>query len=386
MSDQSRRAESRLQGTAGLVRNGALAVAVVSFAACGRAVDSGADSASARSGVNVAGADSLATADVAGTTEPQMQAVLDQLGALGPKSLVTLTPVEARKQPTPADAVAAMLLAQGRDTAASALVTGVTSIDRSIRGAVGNIPARIYTPDGTGPFPVIVYYHGGGWVIADKAVYDAGARGLSKQANAVVISIDYRRAPEAKFPAQHDDALAAYRWAIANAASIRGDAARIALAGESAGGNLALATAIAARDAKLQKPLAVVSVYPIAQSDTTTASYNTYANAKPLSRPMMNWFATQTVRTPADMQDPRINLVRANLRDLPPVTIINAQIDPLLDDGAMLERALRDAGTPVERRVYDGVTHEFFGMAAVEDKAKEAQQYAGKRLSEAFGK
>jgi len=386
MSDQSRRAESRLQGTAGLVRNGALAVAVVSFAACGRAADSRADSASARSGVNVAGADSLATADVAGTTEPQMQAVLDQLGALGPKSLVTLTPVEARKQPTPADAVAAMLLAQGRDTAASALVTGVTSIDRSIRGAVGNIPARIYTPDGTGPFPVIVYYHGGGWVIADKVVYDAGARGLSKQANAVVISIDYRRAPEAKFPAQHDDALAAYRWAIANAASIRGDAARIALAGESAGGNLALATAIAARDAKLQKPLAVVSVYPIAQSDTTTASYNTYANAKPLSRPMMNWFATQTVRTPADMQDPRINLVRANLRDLPPVTIINAQIDPLLDDGAMLERALRDAGTPVERRVYDGVTHEFFGMAAVEDKAKDAQQYAGKRLSEAFGK
>ena len=386
MSNQSRRAESRLQGTAGLVRNGALAVAVVSFAACGRAADSRADSASARSGVNVAGADSLATADVAGTTEPQMQAVLDQLGALGPKSLLTLTPVEARKQPTPADAVAAMLLAQGRDTAASALVTGVTSIDRSIRGAVGNIPARIYTPDGTGPFPVIVYYHGGGWVIADKAVYDAGARGLSKQANAVVISIDYRRAPEAKFPAQHDDALAAYRWAIANAASIRGDAARIALAGESAGGNLALATAIAARDAKLQKPLAVVSVYPIAQSDTTTASYNTYANAKPLSRPMMNWFATQTVRTPADMQDPRINLVRANLRDLPPVTIINAQIDPLLDDGAMLERALRDAGTPVERRVYDGVTHEFFGMAAVEDKAKDAQQYAGKRLSEAFGK
>jgi acetyl esterase len=144
-------------------------------------------------------------------------------------------------------------------------VPGVTSVDRAIRGAAGDIPARIYTPEGAGPFPVIVYYHGGGWVIADKNVYDGGARGLAKAANAVVVSVDYRLAPEAKFPAQHDDALAAYRWALANAASIKGDPKRVALAGESAGGNLAVATAVAARDAKLQAPAAVISVYPIAQ-------------------------------------------------------------------------------------------------------------------------
>ena len=100
---------------------------------------------------------------------------------------------------------------------------------------------------------------------------------------------------------------------------------------------------------------------------------------------MMGWFARHTVRTPADLQDPRISLVKANLRDLPPVTIINAQIDPLLDDGAQLEQALESAGNAVERRVYDGVTHEFFGMAAVEDKAKDAQAYAGERLRSAFG-
>ena len=279
----------------------------------------------------------------------------------------------------------ALLAQQSKDTMPMALVPGVSSVDRSIRGAVGDIPARIYTPEGAGPFPVIVYYHGGGWVIADKDVYDGGARGLAKQANAVVVSVDYRLAPEAKFPAQHDDALAAYRWAVANAASIKGDPKRVALAGESAGGNLAVATAVAARDAKLQQPSAVIAVYPIAQPDTTTASYTTYATAKPLNRAMMGWFARQTTRTPADLQDPRINLVSANLRDLPPVTIINAQIDPLLDDGAMLEQALRSAGNPVERRVYDGVTHEFFGMAAVEDQAGEAQVYAGQRLKSAFG-
>jgi acetyl esterase/lipase len=314
-----------------------------------------------------------------------MQKVLDQHAKLGPKPIETLEPAEARRQPSPADAVKAQLVADGKDTMPTALVPGITSVDRSIRGAAGNIPARIYTPEGAGPFPVIVYYHGGGWVIANKDVYDGGARGLAKAANAVVVSIDYRLAPEHKFPAQHDDALAAYHWALANAASIKGDPKRVALAGESAGGNLAVATAMGARDAKLQQPTHVIAVYPIAQPDTTTASYATYANAKPLNRAMMGWFARHTIRTPADLQDPRINLVKANLSGLPPVTIINAQIDPLLDDGAMLEQALRSAGNQVERKVYDNVTHEFFGMAAVEGKAKDAQAYAGDRLKRAFG-
>ena len=318
--------------------------------------------------------------------EPQQQAVLTALGGLGGKPIETLTPQEARKQPTPTNAVNAVLKQQSKDTTPAALVPGVTSVDRTIRGAAGNIPARIYTPEGAGPFPVIVYYHGGGWVIGSKEVYDGGARGLAKAANAVVVSPDYRLAPAAKFPAQHDDALAAYRWAAQNAASIKGDTARMALAGESAGGNLAVATAVAVRDvAALPKPKHVISVYPIAQPDTTTASYNTYASAKPLNRPMMAWFAKHTVRTPADLKDPRINLVGANLKGIAPVTIINAQIDPLLDDGAQLEKALRDANVQVERRVYDGVAHEFFGQAAVVDKAKDAQQYAGERLKAALG-
>lgn len=313
-----------------------------------------------------------------------MQTVLDAHAALHPKPIPTLTPAEARKQPTPADAVGAVLRQLGKDTAASALVPGVTHRDRMISGAAGQMAARIYTPDGAGPFPLILYFHGGGWVIGSKEVYDGGARGLAKHANAVVVSIDYRLAPEHKFPAQHDDALAAYRWVTAHARELNADSTRIALAGESAGGNLAIATAIAVRDAKLPMPLHILAVYPIAGSDTTTASYMEHAAAKPLDRPMMAWFFRHTVRDAKDLRDRRIVLTRASLRGLPPTTIIAAEIDPLRSEGERLNTALRTAGVSVERRQYDGVTHEFFGMAAVVDKAKDAQQYAGDRLKDVF--
>ena len=316
--------------------------------------------------------------------DDQMKAVLDQLGSMGGKPIESLTPAEARLQPTPAAAAGMVALAKGKDTTSTVMIPGVSAVDRMIPGAAGKIAARVYTPEGAGPFPVVVYFHGGGWVVANKEVYDGGARAISKGANAVVVSVDYRLAPEHKFPAQHDDALAAYKWVTLNAASVKGNPANIAIAGESAGGNLAVATAIAARDAKVALPRAIIAVYPIAQPDTMTASYVENAAAKPLSRPMMVWFALHATRTPADMQDPRINLVKANLAGLPAVTIINAQIDPLREDGAMLETALKAANVEVERKVYDGVTHEFFGMAAVVDKAKDAQQYAIDRLKSAF--
>ena len=192
--------------------------------------------------------------------DADMQAVLDELAQLGGKPIETLTPAEARKQPTPSDAVMSLLKKQGKDTSPSALVPGVTSVDREIPGAAGNLPARVYTPDGAGPFPVVVYFHGGGWVIGDKQVYDGGARAISKHAQAVVVSVDYRLAPEAKFPAAWDDALAAYKWVAGNAASINGDPKRLALAGESAGGNLAIATAVAALGHKIVDPALAVLV------------------------------------------------------------------------------------------------------------------------------
>jgi len=315
--------------------------------------------------------------------DSDMQAVLDALAAMNGKPIETLEPAEARTQPTPTDAVMAVLKKQGKDTTPSALVPGVTSIDSTIPGPAGKLPVRIYTPAGNGPFPVIVYFHGGGWVIGDKNVYDGGARGLAKEAGAVVVSVDYRLGPEAPFPAQHDDALATYQWAIKNASSIKGDPTRMAIAGESAGGNLALATAIAARDQKLTMPLHIVSVYPIAQlTDLSTASYVDSAQAKPLNKPMMQWFARHALGEPADKKDPRIDLVNADLKGLPPVTLISATIDPLRSDADMLKASLEKAGVKVMHTIYEGVTHEFFGMAAVVPKAKDAQKLAGAQLKE----
>ena len=319
--------------------------------------------------------------------DSDMQSVLDTLAGLNGKPIETLDAAEARKQPTPTDAVMVNLKKLGKDTAPTALVPGVSSEDREIPGAVGPLTARIYTPAGPGPFPVIVYFHGGGWVIADRIVYDGGARGLAKQANAVVVSADYRLAPEAKFPAAWDDALAVYRWVTVNAASIKGDPKKLALAGESAGGNLAVSTAIAARDAGLSTPRHIVAVYPVAQTgNLSTASYVDSATAKPLNKAMMEWFVDKVFASTDDAKSPRVDIVNADLKGLPPVTIINAQIDPLRTDGELLAAALKKAGVNTERRVYDGVTHEFFGAAAVVKDAQAAQTYVGARLKQAFAK
>ena len=319
--------------------------------------------------------------------DADMQRVLTELAALGGKPIESLTPEEARMQPTPTDAVMALLKKQGKDTTPAVLVPGVTSVDTEIGGAAGKLPARVYTPDGPGPFPVVVYFHGGGWVIADKQVYDGGARALAKQANAVVVSVDYRLAPEAKFPAAWDDALASYKWVSENAASIKGDPMRMALAGESAGGNLAVSTAIAVRDAGLRMPRHVLAVYPVAQTgDLNTKSYVDSATAKPLNKPMIGWFVDKLLAKPEDKMNPRLDIVHANLKGLPPVTIINAQIDPLREDGAMLQNALKKAGVKVERKVYTGVSHEFFGMGAVVKKAADAEKMGGQALRAAFRK
>ena len=281
----------------------------------------------------------------------------------------------------------AVLKKEGKDTTPTKLVPGVNSVDGSIPGPAGSLPIRTYTPDGKGPFPVIVYYHGGGWVIADKNVYDGGARGLSKQAKAIVVSVDYRLAPEAKFPAQYDDAVATYKWVAANAASFNGDPKKLAVAGESAGGNLAIEVALAARDQKLTIPKGIVAVYPVVQlTNQATPSYEDSAQAKPLNKPMMGWFGKQVFADPAQMSDPRVDLLKANLKGLPHVTLINAQIDPLRSDGDLLADALKKADVHVDHKIYDGVTHEFFGMAAVVDSAKSAQGKAGDDLHHLFSK
>ena len=317
--------------------------------------------------------------------DDDMNAVLKAFAALGPNAIEKCTVAEARRQPTVADAVRSVLKQQGRSTRPEDLVPGVRTVDRNIPTPAGELTARFYTPEGQGPFPVILYLHGGGWVIASLDVYDGGARGLAAAAGAIVVSVNYRQAPEFRFPAAWYDALASYRWISQNAASFGGDPSRLALAGESAGGCMAVATAVAIADAGLPTPRHILSVYPVAQSGSlNTPSYIENALAMPLNRAMVPWFLDKLLNAEAEKADPRLNLVHSRLSGLPPVTIINAQLDPLRSDGAMLAEALEKAGVPVERKDYTGVTHEFFGMAAVVHKAAEAQQYAGARLRAAF--
>ena len=316
------------------------------------------------------------------TPDSQMQAVLTQLGTMGGKPIETLSPEEARKQPSPADAVMALLKMQGKP-ATPEPVTRVSN--RMIAGAQGEIPARIYTPSGTGPFPVVVYFHGGGWVIATVDTYDASARAIANAAGAVVVAVEYRKAPEHPFPAAHEDAFAAYKWVLTHTNDLNGDPDRIAVMGESAGGNLAASVSMMARDQHLQVPVYQVLVYPVANADTTTPSYTENANAKPLNKAMMIWFAQHTLKNHSDMTDPRFDILDApNLVGMPATTVIMAQIDPLRSGGEAYAAKLNAAGVKVDSRAFEGVTHEFFGMGAVVDKAKDAVKMAAAGLKSGF--
>jgi acetyl esterase/lipase len=312
-----------------------------------------------------------------------MQVVIEKLQSFNSKPIEQLSAAEARKNPTPTDAVEEVMRLNSIQGPSMSVDT--TGQPIPVMGG-GNIHARVFTPAGNGPFPIIVYYHGGGWVIADLDTYDASARGLAEQVHAVVVSVDYRQAPEHKFPTAHNDSYAAYEWVTKNVDELKGDSTRIAVVGESAGGNLAANVSIMARDKKITQPLHQVLIYPITSNNMNSESYQKYANAMPLNKPMMVWFMDNYVRNKNDANSPMISLVNANLKGLPPTTIITAEIDPLLSDGEMLSDKLKQAGVSVEYKKYNGVTHEFFGMASVVPEAKEAQAFAATQLQKAFEK
>lgn len=320
--------------------------------------------------------------------DSDMDLVITKLQQLGAKPLGTQTVEETRKGPTPADAVKAVLRDQGKDPQQVLTALGVTKQDLSYPTAGGEQPIRIYTPQGQAPqggWPVVVYYHGGGWVIADIGTYEASAMALASKAQAIVASAEYRHAPEHKFPAAHQDAVAAYDWVAKNAARFGGNPQKLAVAGESAGGNLALNVAIAARDQKLPTPRHMLLVYPLAGISTKTGSYVENANAVPLSRAAMEWFFKNATSGPKDLQDPRLDLVgKADLRGLPSATVVTAHIDPLRSEGEDLAEKLEEAGSDVEHEDYKGVTHEFFGMAPMVADAEEAQSFAAERLKAAL--
>jgi acetyl esterase len=317
-------------------------------------------------------------------TEPtaDMQAVLDELAGLKPKPLEILKPDEARQQPGPTEAVQALVRKRGMSTDPE-LVASVNTI--KIPGPAGSLEARVYMPRERSPLPVLVYWHGGGWVIGSLDAYDASCRALCNAAQCIVVSCEYRRAPENPFSSAIEDAFAAYQWVVDNAPNLGGDPQQIAVGGESAGGNIAAVTALQARDYGVRAPVHQLLVYPVTDCDFNTESYKEHAEAKPLNRPMMKWFWGHYLYG-ADCEDnPYLTPLRAeDLSHLPPATIITADIDPLRSDGEHYAEKLEAAGVPVSFRNYEGVTHEFFGMTAVLEEARDAVQFAAEHLGHAF--
>lgn len=313
-------------------------------------------------------------------TDP-MLVVIEKLKSFNAPPLTTLSAQEARKQPSPADAVMAVI----KDNNISVPASNVDTSGKDIPVVGGKIHLRIYTPKtGKNIYPVIVYYHGGGWVIADLNTYHASAEALCEQAQAIVVSVAYRQAPEYKFPTAHNDSYAAYEWVVKNASTINGDSKKIALTGESAGGNLAASVSMMARNKNIQLPIHQILVYPIAGYDFTTSSYKESDSTKPLNTGLMKWFFEKYLTNARQGKSPMIALVNADLKNMPPTTIIAAEYDPLRSEGEMLAANLKKAGVITSYKIYNGVTHEFFGMGAVIPEAKQAQAYVVSELQNAF--
>ncbi len=319
--------------------------------------------------------------------DPQMAAVLAAQKKLGVKPLTTLSVDEARKQPTVADGQKELLADEHKSIEPEA----VESVDH-IKIPVSKdyeVDARVYTPAGASkdqPLPVIVYWHGGGWVIGTLDAYDATPRALANGAHAVVVSCDYRNGPEYRFPTAHNDALECYQWVTKNASKFNGDPSRIAVAGESAGGNMAADVAIQARDRKLTMPVYQLLVYPVAGGGFKQPSYLTYTDSNlPLNTATVEWMLQNYSASPADGMDPRLAIVNVpDFKGLPPATLITAEIDPLNSEGRAYAKKLIAAGVPVDYHNVTGVTHEFFGLGMTVDKAKQAEMMASADLMKAF--
>lgn len=313
-----------------------------------------------------------------------MKEVLDTYAVLSPIPLEKTTPAVAKMAPSISAAVKAVMLKEGKKAPA---FTGTTEDFKIPVGGGEEVNARAYIPAGDGPFPTVLYIHGGGWVLADLDVYDASPRALCEMTKAVFISTDYRLAPQYKFPTAHDDTVQAYKWVLANAAKYKGDPKKVAVVGESAGGNMAASICLEAKKQNIQAPVYQVLVYPVTDHDFNTESYKENETTKPLSAEGMKWFFNYYLEKPEDGNNPRLAVLQApDLKGLPPATIIGAEIDPLRSEGKAYADKLQAAGVKVDYQLYKGVTHEFFGMGALLEEAKQAETVASDDLKAAFGK
>jgi acetyl esterase len=239
--------------------------------------------------------------------------------------------------------------------------------DRTVPGAEGDVPARVYWPLGRDgaegePLPLIVFFHGGGFVLCDLDTHDAVCRNLANMAEAVVLSVEYRLAPETPYPGGVEDAYAATVWAHAHAAELGGDPGRLVVAGDSSGGNFAAVVALMARD-RGGPPIAYqYLIYPVADQDFGTVSYRENGNDYFTTTTHMRWYCQQYR---GDADDPYVSPLRADLSGLPPARVITAEFDPLRDEGEAYAERLREAGVDVTSRRFDGMFHGFFTFSLI---------------------
>lgn len=309
---------------------------------------------------------------------PQVVALIDRAAQAGVRPAYELSPEDARAQ------LEQMSRVRDQD------LTDVGSVeDRDIPGPAGAIPVRIYRPGdaGEGPLPAAVFFHGGGHVLGSLDSHDLVARNLCADARCVVVAVDYRLAPEHKFPAAPQDSYAATKWVSDNAGELGVDPARIAVAGDSAGGNLAAVVAMMAREAGGPDICYQVLVYPVSDYACDTPSYSAWAEgAGILTAKGMEWFRELYLRDEADRTDWRAAPLHApDFSGLPPALVITAECDVLHDEGVALAEALKGGGNRVEHRNYPGMMHGFYAFAPVIDDGRAAQLFAAERLRAVFG-
>jgi acetyl esterase len=253
-------------------------------------------------------------------------------------------------------------------------------------GPGGPIAVRIYVPTTSSrPLPGLVYFHGGGWVRGSLQTHDVLCRAVANGAGCVVVSVDYRMAPEHVFPAAVDDSVAATRWVIDHAAELGIDPDRVAVGGDSAGGNLAAAVALVLRDAGGPALAHQLLIYPVTDFNLDTASYLANADGFVLTREAMRFYWQAYLADPAQADDQRASPLRAkSLANLPPALVITAEFDPLRDEGRAYADRLRAAGTRVEYREYPGMVHGFVASAGVLDVGQQARRDAAAALRAAF--
>ena len=302
---------------------------------------------------------------------PEYEAMLTEAAAAGAPPMTELSAPEARA------------MYQAMRPANPELTVGSVS-DLTIPGPAGDIPVRVYSPPGEGPFPVLMNFHGGGWVIGDLVTADVVSRDFCTTANCVTVAVDYRLAPEHPYPAAAEDCIAATRWIGANMSAVNGNG-KLAVTGESAGGNLAAVVAQAAQAAGGPEICFQLLAYPVVDHDMSRKSYVDNAEGYLLTTDTMHWFWNHYCPDVATRNEPTASPLRAaSLAGQPPAMVVTAEFDPLRDEGKAYADALAEAGVATTYLCADGLIHDFFATATLLPCSRPPFETACAALKDAF--